>query len=106
MSEFTPGPWIAVKHDSDLTDDWWSVLRGAWDISHNRASEPGVVADAYYSAMLPEENAANARLIAAAPEMYNGILRIIDEHSHIKIADIPDWLDKIFRIINKVDNWP
>lgn len=77
MSKHTPGPWKAVQHG----EDWWSVLKGAWDISQNGASEPGVVACAKYSAMTPEENEANARLIAAAPEMLEA-LRLVRMHGH------------------------
>lgn len=79
MSEFkgTPGPWRAVEH-GEPGSGWWSVLSGAWDVSHNHAAEPGVVADSRYSAMKPAENAANAHLIAAAPEML-AALKVADE---------------------------
>ena len=90
MSEFTPGPW---ELDSD-----GHVYREPW----TEEADPAICKVNVHI----NSGVANARLIAAAPEMYNGILRIIDEHSHIKIADTPDWLDKIVRVINKVDNWP
>lgn len=67
--QWTEGPWEAIEH-GEPGSGWWSVLRGAWDVSHNRADRPGVVADSKYSAMSPAENAANAHLIAAAPHLY------------------------------------
>ncbi len=77
MSAHTPGPWTAVEHEQASGErGWWSVLRGAWDISHNQAAKPGVVADCQYSAMTPEENEANARLIAAAPDLLAALERI------------------------------
>lgn len=81
MNEHTPGPWVAVEHEGE-NGYWWQVLQGAWDVSHNGASDPGVVADARYSAMTPAENEANARLIAAAPELLEAakdFIRKVDE---------------------------
>ena len=69
MAKHTPGPWKAVQHDRG----WWTVLQGAWDISHNEASRPGVVASSKYSVMSIPENEANARLIAAAPELLEAL---------------------------------
>lgn len=97
MGDFTPGPWY-----STIQPEWESEPVTAHIQSASKNEDNYVCA----VEILDNECEANARLIAAAPEMYNGILRIIDEHSHIKIADTPDWLDKIARIINKVDNWP
>lgn len=67
---FTKGPWKVLKHEHIHGDLWLSVINGAWDITSNGAAEPGVIADARYSAMSDEENLANAHLIAAAPELY------------------------------------
>lgn len=75
FSEATPGPWVAHNHDGDRRE-WWTVMLGAWDVSHNEASDPGVVASAKYSAMTPKENEANARLIAAAPDLLAEVIRL------------------------------
>ncbi len=56
MSQHTPGPW-KVKQGTDVTED--------------RAKEPCTVAKCWSSTFSPprEEAAANARLIAAAPDL-------------------------------------
>lgn len=53
MSEFTPGPWSYRSKE----DDDWGIVRGpdGWVIAQARAGDP---------------YGANARLIAAAPDLY------------------------------------
>jgi len=64
----TPRPWT-VEHPSHVDDEHWvTIMQGAWDISHNRASQDDVVADSKYSAMSAQENEANAELIVLATE--------------------------------------
>lgn len=72
MTKHTAEPWVAIEH-GDIGSGWWSVLKGAWDVSGNQASNPGVVADSKYSAMLPDENAANAKRIVACINACEGI---------------------------------
>ena len=73
MGKYTPGPWKVNHHSHIHGEQWLSVLDGAFDITHNGASKPCVVADSKYSAMSDEENLANALLIASAPEMYEAL---------------------------------
>ena len=73
----TPGPWLIHKPRHCDGDLWIQVLKGAWDITSNGASEKGVIADAKYSAMTDEENEANARLIAAAPDLLEALQRTL-----------------------------
>ena len=65
----TQGPWEVHYHSHINKELWLSILKGAWDITHNGASNPAVVACSKYSAMGEEENLANAYLIAAAPDL-------------------------------------
>jgi hypothetical protein len=74
----TPGPWKVHKHPHIRNELWLSVLHGAWDITHNSAADPGVIADAKYSAMSDEENLANAHLIAAAPDLLEALKNMCD----------------------------
>lgn len=65
----TPGPW-KVHHYSHINkEQWLGILNGAFDITHNGASNPAVVACSKYSVMSAEENLANANLMAAAPDL-------------------------------------
>lgn len=68
-SKHTPGPWKVIRHSHINKEQWLSILNGAWDITHNGGSNPAIVACSKYSAMTPEENIANACLIAAAPDL-------------------------------------
>lgn len=54
----TPGPWKAIEHKSVNLNDYIQILAGSWDIAHNK-----------FSARNWEEEQANARLIAAAPDL-------------------------------------
>jgi hypothetical protein len=73
MNNHTPGPWEVCGHKHMNNDLWLTVLNGAWDITHNK--EPHVIASSKYSAMKPEENRANAYLIAASPELLEACIK-------------------------------
>ena len=77
MSGHTPGPWAVHEHGHANGEQWLSVLHGAWDVTHNYASRPGVIADAAHSAMSDATNLANARLIAAAPELLEAVQELL-----------------------------
>lgn len=67
---WTPGPWQATRNG-----DAWLVLRGAWDVAGIDGT--GEIAHSRYSAMTYEENAANARLIALAPELVEALRGLV-----------------------------
>jgi uncharacterized cupin superfamily protein len=81
-AKHTPGPWTVQKHHHAAGDLWLTVLRGAWDVTHNHASRPEVIADAAYSAMSDEENEANAHLIAAAPDLLAALRAMVLNDAH------------------------
>ena len=64
MSKHTPGPWEAER-SCDMTGAplraWWISAKGDIDIAETSGEK------------WPEEEAANARLIAAAPELYEAL---------------------------------
>ena len=65
MGKFTPGPWKAEQacdKEGGPKPEWWISARGFIDIAETSGEKK------------PEEEAANARLIAAAPEMYKALL--------------------------------
>ena len=86
----TKGPWKVHYHSHINKEQWLSILHGAWDITHNGASNPAVIACSKYSAMGDEENLANARLIAKAPEMYDHLLYIEEVISMHCLAECGD----------------
>lgn len=59
MSSHTPGPWNAVK----------SQPRIYWIDAHEQPCAYGHIATVFEGGKDPDENAANARLIAAAPDL-------------------------------------
>lgn len=74
MSKFTPGPW----HKQQLTKSW-----GIYD---QQGTSVARVADAY--GVASERRQADARLIAAAPEMYEALRQIVmlDDDAHPGLA--------------------
>ena len=64
-NEYTPGPWRAkhYKH-SNL----WSIIQ-----------ESVLVAEIYDSTRTPQERAANAKLIAASPDLLEACKRVLRE---------------------------
>lgn len=77
MNEFTKGPWSSV-------------------LAHIKGSDKDVCVLRMFD-MSPEEFNANARLIAAAPEMYELIKGIVCE------ALDPDLEDNCQDILNKIE---
>lgn len=62
----TPGPWNWHEYDG-AGSPYILVKNGSWDIAHNR-----------HSAVDLETERANARLIAAAPDMLEACKRALD----------------------------
>ncbi len=75
MSEFTPGLWDTESHH-DETGDWYSVE--ADYLGKNR-----VVADTLNRDCVidPDEDRANARLIAAAPDLLAACKAVVEQLS-------------------------
>lgn len=90
MTKFTPGPWKVHRHSHADGELWLSVVNGAWDITHNSAAQPGVIADAAYSAMPDAENEANAVLIAAAPELFEALKNAVHALQYCMNHHMPD----------------
>ena len=87
MSQHTPGPWTAseieVSRDGDPLDTCtsWHVFRGKHVVALIDSTPTG---------------RANARLIAAAPAMWNELERLADEMQSASSAGDPlpvSWLD-------------
>ncbi|KKL56790.1 hypothetical protein LCGC14_2241900 [marine sediment metagenome] len=78
MTQHTPGPWKIIEHDHAAGDSWLSVCRGAVDITHNKPTA-GCICTSRFSALTPAENMANARLIAAAPELLGTLRELLAE---------------------------
>lgn len=76
MSTFTPGPWSYVDHS------WACIGVYAHDTTRGVASlsiEDEVTEDDQYQ--LEVEMQANARLIAAAPELLAALIAMVDAHA-------------------------
>ncbi len=84
MSKHTPGPWKIADGDSLRCSLWgWSIMSS----------------DGYWVAVAHEEeeesDKANARLIAAAPEMLEALKRVEDWMIHNTVpTDRPASIDK------------
>jgi hypothetical protein len=65
MSKHTPGPWKANNKDEIRNDDN-DLIATAWDI-HVKREEDGLIT------LLPNNSKANARLMAAAPELLEAL---------------------------------
>ncbi len=69
----TPEPWKVHHHSHINREQWLSILNGTFDITHNGAANPAVVACSKYSAMTDEENLANAQRIVDCVNACEGI---------------------------------
>jgi hypothetical protein len=77
----TPGPWVAIEHKAVSNNDYIQILAGSWDIAHNR-----------FSARDWEEERANARLIAASPDLLEALRNLLGgcELQNMFSVDHPD----------------
>jgi hypothetical protein len=87
VSTFTPGPWVAEDHSVTDLEDGLAVI--AVFPEHPRDTPTrGMVAwlgDHGANFQAPETRAANARLIAAAPDLLAALKALLDK------ADLNDW---------------
>lgn len=68
MAEHTPGPWIVTPEDPDIDDDGWIISGGPYEAEIAAACpQPGG----------QSEELANARLIAAAPDLLEAVRMIL-----------------------------
>lgn len=74
MASFTPGPWEAIGTDPAEGGDWF------WISGSNRMI--GTV----NGSQSDETQAANARLIAAAPALYEALVEMFDTYA---VPDCP-----------------
>jgi hypothetical protein len=71
MRKFTPGPWEAGSNPKGIGSNDW-VVRPRGEFPHGEW-----IADVGYGSTDPERRA-NARLIAAAPEMCDALLAFLE----------------------------
>ena len=111
-SKFTPGPWTFDK--ADPGQDW------EFDILGREPDDPEenehILAGVFYTASLSirgflNDGLANARLIAAAPEMYALLVRIGAFLERVNASDsgvklnllMLGWLDDIRVLLRRID---
>lgn len=82
MPKFTPGPWAVGNKALDV---------------FSRSADCSIADMA--SANSDEELLANARLIAAAPDMYRTLVKILDDTQNGQFADE----NKLIALLNSID---
>lgn len=113
---FTPGPWRVHQHDHMNGELWLSIGFH----THEGTDDPdgrwiGPVAELKYLIAREDEQWANARLIAAAPDLYaalsrlaneaSGFLSMADEqtHGHTNIAVLRQRIDEARAVLAKAE---
>ena len=77
--KFTPGPW---RIERDNSGEPW--VRGAWDLVVGEGRERMVLASRAPWSTRAAESDANARLIAAAPELLAALVESIAAHERVE----------------------
>ena len=102
MSEHTPGPWEATR--SAANRKRWSIFGNEWNGSERNRYKTSVAETSnWLSTDPPEEVEANARLIAAAPELLEalmGLMRRVDIKTYTA-GSIGDDLDAARQAITR-----
>lgn len=103
MSNYTPGPWQFYQTENDK-------IRGHWSISRIPGEPPMALVEQGYSFFVgyarERDAAANARLIAAAPDLLgalNGVLKLIEDGLLVRDTredyDITKFMEQAARLI-------
>lgn len=80
MSKHTPGPWEAVPSASRRHH--WDIYGSEWNGSEpNRYKTSVAQTSNWMPSDPPEESEANARLIAAAPELLEAVKALVEERT-------------------------
>ena len=107
MSEHTPGPWFYERNDKAATI---TILGQRWDGNVRQSDKCGDVVtvecatdpDAVMFSPFNPEDEANARLIAAAPEMLAALEACNAAFSSWQVGQIPGRPDDILALVTKV----
>jgi hypothetical protein len=83
--QHTPGPWAAV---SDHAKERMRIMGGDWTVAFVPARHPTDVA--------------NARLVAAAPEMLGALERCDDAFAMWQVGGVPGRPEDILRLVTQV----
>lgn len=75
LAAATPGPYEAIEHEAVGGNNYITIMAGSWDIAHNR-----------YSARSWDEERANGRLFAAAPESMGKLLGEVERYRGLIIT--------------------
>lgn len=115
-TKFTPGPWsVPKKYISEVEHSSGSTIATCWhELCANQTID---VTDIYECSL--EESAANAHLIAAAPELYEALEkakaamqpfdhRVFYDNGDVTVTDvhtltIDEWADLYFAVRNAFD---
>ena len=81
MTKFTPGPWIVAQPS-------WYDWQAEYKIYKHDGNFPALFNQ-------PEIHAANARLIAAAPELYEALQKVLDNETSQDFGAISALLARI-----------
>lgn len=96
MNKFTPGPW-KVSKTHPLSGDIWYVITNANDsgpiMDVGGKDESGQIAEAKYLITDPKEIEANARLIAAAPRMFDFIENLVANQGEFSMLEAMQLID-------------
>lgn len=84
--KFTPGPWKTFTYDVTIANDMVEGRDGDF------------VADCTMSLRTDDENNANARLISAAPELYEAV---IGAYEILCDFTDEDWKNRDFNVVKK-----
>lgn len=94
MTSHTKGPWIVGPFDMIWPASDVAIVDGRW---MELVPEPRIIASASKGNLLPDEDRANARLIAAAPVLLEALKKISD----LIDSEADDPLDDAIAIANK-----
>lgn len=74
-TKFTPGPWIVGPFDMIWPASDVEYADGKW---REKVHEPRIIASASKGNLLPDEDRANALLMASAPDLYETLAKFMD----------------------------